>query len=202
MSDMPVIIVSGLPRSGTSMMMRMLAAGGVTVITDSLRLADASNPLGFFEDERVKQLPAGRGDWLKEAGGHAVKVVSPLLRHLPPELTYRVIFMLRPLDEVMASQFAMLRVSGAAWDASEDARVRADYARHLEMVQRWLAAQARMCVHHVTYGDVVRQPAPHAAAIARFLERDLDVTRMAAAVDATLHRQRATDCVEGSAARM
>jgi hypothetical protein len=196
----PIAIVSGLPRSGTSMMMRMLAAGGVTLITDAVRQPDDSNSLGFFEDERVKQLPAGNVGWLSAAGGRAVKVVSPLLRFLPSELSYRVIFMQRPLDEVMASQRAMLRASGAAWQVSQDGQVRADYERHLNMVLRWLPAQANMRVLCVDYGDAVQHPEPHGAAIARFLERALDVAGMAAAVDRSLHHQHAIVPVDSPAA--
>lgn len=186
----PIVIVSGLPRSGTSMMMRMLAAGGVPLVTDDARQPDPSNPLGFFEDERVKQLPRGDAGWLADAAGCAVKVVSPLLRFLPPHYPYDVLFMQRPIEEVMASQATMLKQRGAVWDASADDRVRADYTRHLTAVQIWIAAQPYMRTLNVPYADVVSEPATHAAQIAMFLRRELDVPAMAAAVDRALHRQR------------
>src|SRR5512138_868142 len=91
----PIIIVSGLPRSGTSMMMRMLAEGGLPIITDELRRADDDNPRGYFELETVRQLKDGNAAWLNEANGKVVKVISSLLEYLPQEYQYKIIFMER-----------------------------------------------------------------------------------------------------------
>lgn len=189
-NQLPIIIVSGLPRSGTSMMMRMLAAGGVPLVMDDARRPDPSNPLGFFEDERVKQLPRGDAAWLADAAGCAVKVVSPLLRFLPSNLRYDVLFMQRPIEEVMASQAAMLKQLGAARDVGADDRVRADYVRHLAAVQAWMNVQPHIRALTVQYADIVSEPGMHATRIAEFLKRELDQPAMAAAVDKTLHRQR------------
>lgn len=104
----PVIVVSGLPRSGTSMMMKMLAAGGVSLLTDHIREADSDNPQGYYEFERVKKLDKGDTAWVAEAQGQAVKIISQLLKHLPATYDYKVIFMRRHMDEVLASQQKML----------------------------------------------------------------------------------------------
>jgi hypothetical protein len=104
----PVIVVSGLPRSGTSMMMRMLEAGGAPLWTDEVRAADESKPRGYYELERMKELGKGDPSWIVEARGKAVKIVSPLLVHLPDLCNYRVVFMQRDLREIVASQNRML----------------------------------------------------------------------------------------------
>jgi hypothetical protein len=103
-----VVVVSGLPRSGTSLMMQMLEAGGITVLTDGIREPDEDNPRGYYEFERVKALPKGDYEWLESARGKAVKVVSALLEYLPPEYNYKVIFMHRRMEEILASQRKML----------------------------------------------------------------------------------------------
>ena len=103
-----VTVVSGLPRSGTSMMMKMLEAGGLPPLTDSLRVADDDNPKGYYEFERVKKMPEGDKSWVEDAQGKSVKVISALLEHLPPEYSYRVLFMQRKVEEILASQTQML----------------------------------------------------------------------------------------------
>jgi hypothetical protein len=117
-----ITIVSGLPRSGTSMMMQMLAAGGMPALADNLRQADEDNPRGYYEFERVKEV-ATDSSWLDEAEGKAVKMVYRLLYDLPADRSYRVIFMIRSLDEVIASQQVMLERSGTASDALDDAQL-------------------------------------------------------------------------------
>src|SRR5262249_30630691 len=102
-----IIIVSGLPRSGTSLMMQMLDGGGVPVLTDNIRAADTDNPRGYYEFEPVKATKRD-ATWLPAARGKAVKMVSQLLYHLPPGETYRVLFLERDLEEVLASQEKML----------------------------------------------------------------------------------------------
>ena len=102
-----IAIVSGLPRSGTSMLMKMLEAGGLKPLTDRVRAADEDNPKGYYEFERVKRLEKDK-EWLPEARGRAVKIISMLLKHLPPGFSYKILFMLRSMDEVLASQTQML----------------------------------------------------------------------------------------------
>jgi sulfotransferase family protein len=187
----PIVIVSGLPRSGTSMAMKMLQGGGLPLLTDGARPSDASNPEGYFEFEPVKQLDKD-GDlaWLRSARGKGVKVISWLLTWLPEHYDYRVIFMLRDLDEVMASQNAMLLGRGQPEAIDDPASMRRTYERHLEQVQRFLEHRRCFTTLTVNYADVVVRPSAEATRLAEFLHRPLDVERMAAAVDPRLYRNR------------
>lgn len=188
----PIVVVSGLPRSGTSMMMRMLAAGGIPVLEDGQRAADVSNPKGYFEFEAVKDLDKG-GDlsWLPAARGKAVKIISFLLTHLPERHDYRVVFMRRDLGEVLASQQAMLVRRGETGQAGDDARTREVYTAHLAQVRRFLAARDCFRTLEVDYAAAVQAPAAAAAEVAAFLGRPLDQAAMARAVDDALYRNRA-----------
>lgn len=184
----PIVIVSGLPRSGTSMMMRMLAAGGMPILDDGLRAPNVDNPHGYFEVERVKSL-AKDSTWVHEARGKALKVVSELLRYLPGDETYRVIFMRRDIDEVLRSQRTMLSHRGEAIPADED-DVRRASIQHAAEIAEWLRAQPNMQVLYVNYGRTVGDPGPAAESIQAFLGRRLDAAAMTRAVDASLHRNR------------
>lgn len=197
-SGAPIIVVSGLPRSGTSMMMQMLAAGGVPIVSDGVRTPDESNPAGYLELEAVKTLDKpGDRRWLTESRGRAVKIVSALLEHLPPSHNYQVIFMERPLADVLVSQDAMLARRRAAGEIGADASpvetslLVAEYERHLRRVRTFLARRAGFEVLTVSYGDTVTSPRATAERVARFLGRPLDLEAMAASVDPRLHRSRA-----------
>jgi hypothetical protein len=187
----PIVAVSGLPRSGTSMMMRMLEAGGVRPLEDGIRAADISNPKGYFEFEPVKDLESARGDvpWLPEARGKAVKIISFLLTWLPEDFNYQVIFMQRDLDEVLASQQQMLARRGEA--AGEPATSREVFEAHLAQVERFMAARPCFETLYVPYREAVTAPEATAAAVARFLGRSMDTAAMAKAVEASLYRNRA-----------
>jgi hypothetical protein len=186
----PIVVVSGLPRSGTSMMMRMLAAGGVTVLEDGVRTADVSNPNGYFEFEPVKELDKdGDLTWLPGARGKAVKIISLLLTWLPETYDYRVIFMHRALDEVLASQQAMLERRGEVDGAP--ARAREIYTAHLAQVERFMAARSCFRVLPVQYREAVADPAAAAARVADLVGRPLDYAAMVEAVDGSLYRNRA-----------
>jgi hypothetical protein len=191
-----ITIVSGLPRSGTSMMMRMLDAGGIPVFADGDRLADADNPNGYYEYEPIKKLNED-SSWVANAVGHAIKAIYLLLYQLPKEYSYRVVFMRRDLPEVIASQDTMLRRSGAA-TGSMDPRV---LARHFEtqlrQVDAWLRQQPNMSVLDVPYAEVVRDPQSTAVKVAAFLGETLDVDKMVASVDPALYRNRATAAGRG-----
>ena len=180
-----IIVVSGLPRSGTSMMMRMLAAGGVPILTDDRRAPDANNPLGYFEFEPVKDLASGAEPrWLDQARGKAVKIVSFLLTWLPETHEYQVIFMRRGLREMTASQRDMLGEPG------EPGRLERVYADHLEEVDRFLARRTCFSTLEVEHGHVIAHPEDEARRIAAFLGRPLDVSAMASAVDPRLYRHK------------
>ena len=185
----PIIIVSGLPRSGTSMMMSMLQAGGVELLDDGRRAPDESNPKGYFELERVKNL-ARDSQWLARARGKAVKLISSLLHHLPSTFSYRVIFMRRKLDEILASQKEMLTRRGVVEPNVSDARLRSLCIQHLNDVMEWLSEQSNLHTLYVRYDDTVADPMKSAGAISRFLEADLDTAAMASILDPSLYRQK------------
>src|SRR5262245_44885322 len=135
----PIVVVSGLPRSGTSMAMKMLEAGGVPIVTDGIRTADESNPKGDYEFERGKELEKnGDPAWLRDARGKAVKIISFLLTYLPDGYDYQVVFMNRDVDEVLASQNKMLVARGETGDPVDDEKMREVYRKHLEKVGRFL----------------------------------------------------------------
>jgi hypothetical protein len=185
----PVVVVSGLPRSGTSMMMRMLGAAGVPTLTDSRRGADDDNPLGYFELEAVKRTRADPS-WLADAPGKAVKLIHVLLRDLPPGYRYSVVMMRRDLDEVLASQNTMLARSGKAPSVPPGALRRA-YAAQLAEAERWMDTHPEFRRIDVSYNLVVADPLQEARRVAEFLGLDEGAAgRMAAAVDPSLYRNR------------
>ncbi|MCB0189539.1 MAG: sulfotransferase domain-containing protein [Caldilineaceae bacterium] len=187
-----IVVVSGLPRSGTSLMMSMLAAGGLPLVTDHLRAADEDNPQGYYEYERVKRLEKGDVAWLAQAQGKAVKVISALLSHLPVQYTYQVIFMARPLAEILASQRKMLaRRQPNAVDAVDDDEMALLLQNHLEETQSWLARQSNMTTLYIPYQDLLATPHAQVARIGAFVPTQLDLAAMAAVVEPALYRNRA-----------
>lgn len=185
-----VVIVSGLPRSGTSMMMKMLEAGGIPPLTDKIRTADADNPKGYYEFERVKQLDKGDTAWLAEADGKAVKVISQLLEHLPPAYHYQVIFMRREIAEILASQKQMLIRRGEPTDVVSDEQLAALFDKHLNFVMTWLDQQPNIEVLYVSYNETLQNPVKPVAAINQFLGERLNEAAMAGVIDPKLYRQR------------
>jgi hypothetical protein len=190
-SNAEIIVVSGLPRSGTSLMMKMLAAGGLPLLVDGLRQPDDDNPEGYFELERVKALATGDHAWLPEARGRAVKIISYLLQFLPGTYSYRVIVMQRRMNEILASQRRMLIRRGEPVDTLSDEKLAAISARHLQQVQSWLAAQSNIAVLSVDYNALVADPLPHVASVDTFLGGRLNVVAMSAAINPQLYRNRA-----------
>lgn len=183
-----ITIVSGLPRSGTSMMMKMLAAGGLEPLTDNIRTADEDNPKGYFEFERVKQIENDKA-WLEDARGRVVKLISALLKHLPPSYTYKVIFMRRAMPEILASQRQMLIRRGERADTVPDDKMAAMFNKHVAQVEAWLAAQPNIDVLFVSYNDVMKDSRPRAEQINAFLGGALEVDEMVSVVDRALYRQ-------------
>lgn len=163
------------------MAMQMLGAGGVPLLVDGVRAADASNPEGYFEHERVTTLHTGDTAWLDGARGRAVKIVSYLLTWLPEHYAYQVVFMQRELREVIASEGAMLGRRGEAPD-TDVVRTEQLYEEHLEQVRRFLAGRRCFETLGVRYGDVVTRPHEQAIRIREFLGRRLDVDAMASVV--------------------
>lgn len=171
------------------MMMKMLEAGGLEVLTDRLREADEDNPKGYYEFERVKQLENDKS-WLPKAEGKVVKIISQLLHHLPSDYVYKVVFMRRRMEEILASQERMLVRRGEESDKISDDKLAALFRQHLERVQGWLDAQPNFDVTYVSYNQVLESPRDEAERVDAFLDEPLDVERMAAVVDPSLYRQR------------
>ncbi|MBN1874030.1 MAG: sulfotransferase [Anaerolineae bacterium] len=186
-----VVIVSGLPRSGTSMMMKMLEAGGLEVLTDHIRTPNEDNPKGYYEFERVKKLPDGDVAWLPEAQGRVVKIISALLKHLPQTHTYKVLFMRRRMSEILASQQQMLVRRGEATDKVSDEEMTRLFEKHLQEVFAWMAQQSNLTYLDVDYNAMLADPRPQVAQIQAFLGLALDTQAMLAVVDPELYRQRA-----------
>jgi hypothetical protein len=190
MDQRMIAIVSGLPRSGTSMMMKMLEAGGLEVLTDRIREADKDNPKGYYELERVKKLEHDKA-WLEKAEGKVVKVISQLLRHLPADYAYKVVFMKREMEEILASQRRMLIRRGEATDKIPDEKLAALFRQHVQRVEDWLDEQPHFDVLYVSYNHVLEAPKEEARRIASFFDGSLDIRAMARVVDPDLYRQRA-----------
>ena len=186
----PVIVVSGLPRSGTSMMMKMLAAGGLEIVTDNLREPNVDNPKGYFEFERVKKLPDGDTAWLVDAQGKVVKIISALLKHLPAGYTYKVLFMQRRMEEILASQSKMLANRGEELQKVDDAQMAQLFEKHLAQAFAWMDAQPNLHYMVVDYNQMLADPRPQLEQVIAFLGNDLDMGAMMAAVDPSLYRQR------------
>jgi len=187
----PVVVVSGLPRSGTSMAMKMLEAGGLEVVTDGARTADEDNPKGYFEDDRVLDLAKSVDkSWLRHARGRAVKIISYLLRHLPADNNYQVLFMRRDISEVLASQAKMLARRGEEQSTSDES-MREFFETDLWKANYHLKRAPHIEALDVHYRQVLEDPVPHARRIADFLGRDLDIEAMASIVDPELYRNRA-----------
>ena len=184
-----ITIVSGLPRSGTSLMMQMLDAGGLPVLSDGERQPDTDNPKGYLEWERIKQLQKDPS-LIAEAEGKVVKVISEFIRSLPSDHDYRIVFMQRPLPEVLKSQDEMLRRRGNTELVTDNSAVEEFFQRDLIEVNKWLAGQANMQVLRVHYHRVLREPKAVAEEVAAFLQVPLDIETMVRQVDGSLYRNR------------
>ncbi len=187
----PIVVVSGLPRSGTSMAMKMLDAAGIPIVSDGVRTADEDNPKGYFELERVKDL-AKENDWgwLVDARGKAIKIISYLLKELPPNYNYRIVFMRRDLNEVLASQAKMLDRRGEP-NEIDDSQMIEIYENDLWKANYLLKNNPQFETLQIHYRDVLDGPEDQARRLNEFLGGSYDVQKMAAAVDPTLYRNRA-----------
>ncbi|MDY6970915.1 MAG: sulfotransferase family protein [Thermodesulfobacteriota bacterium] len=184
-----ITIVSGLPRSGTSMMMRMLEAGGMEVLVDNIRRADEDNPAGYYEFEKAKKIKDD-SSWLRDAEGKAFKMVSMLLRDLPPGREYRIIFMKRIMAEILASQTRMLANLGRGGGGASDEEMGRLFNKHLVEIEKWLEKQNNMDVRYFSYNDILDRPLENLQALSQFLDNGLDIKKMVNLVDRSLYRQR------------
>ena len=189
-TDQPVIIVSGLPRSGTSMMMKILEAGGLPILTDHIRTNDSDNPKGYYEFERVKKLPEGDVEWLTEAKGKAVKVLAILLFHLPQTYHYRVIFMRRAMPEILASQRKMLINRGEDPNKISDETIATLFEKYFRQAKAWIEQQPNVEHTEVNYNELLKDPHPQLEQINNLLGGQLDIEQMLKIIDPQLYRQR------------
>lgn len=189
-----VTVVSGLPRSGTSLAMRMLEAGGWPLQVDAARPADPDNPRGYYEYAPVKAIRRDTS-WVAAARGRAVKVVCPLVFALPVGFAYRVVWMRRPLEELLASQRAMLRRRGAPEAEQDEARLAELFRAQERELRDWLGARAGIRSLALDYPSLCADPRPAARALADLVDAPLDVVAMAACVEPALYRQRGGESV-------
>ena len=184
-----IIVVSGLPRSGTSMMMKMLAEGGLSILTDAMREADDDNPNGYYEFELAKKLPVGQNQWLPDANHKVVKIISALLEHLPANYRYKIIFMEREPREILASQQKML-INRNEKSEIGDAEMHEQFQKHLAAIKYWLARQPNMDVMYVDYNKMISKPENYCQTIADFIAIPVDVSKMLAVPNERLYRNR------------
>ena len=186
----PIVVVSGLPRSGTSMAMKMLEAGGLPIVQDGVRSADEDNPKGYYELERVKDLALETDwSWLTDSRGRGIKIVSYLLKELPGHLNYKVIFIRRDLREVLASQAKMLGRRGEESE-TEDQRMMELFESDLWKIHYLMRNRPQFEALTLNYTEVLATPLEKARQIRDFLGFELDVEKMAGVVDPDLYRNR------------
>lgn len=184
-----ITVVSGLPRSGTSMMMQALESGGLPILSDGLRRQDEDNPKGYYEFEPVKKTKED-SSWVATAKGKAVKIIYRLLYDLPEGYDYRVIFMQRDINEVLASQKVMLERSGKQGANVSDDKLAELFKKQLSDFENWIAKQKNFSVLRINYKDMISSPIPICEKINGFLEGALNIDDAIAVVDPSLYRNR------------
>ncbi len=183
-----ITIVTGLPRSGTSMMMQILEKGGFEIMTDNIRKADKDNPRGYYEFEKVKDIENDTS-WLSRCRGKVVKMVSMLLFELPDKRKYKIVFMERNMDEILASQKKMLERLKKE-DGEDDETIRDGYTKHLRKIKNWLREKKNFEVLYISYNDIIKDPQPHITELNKFFNSRLNAEEMLKVVDKSLYRQR------------
>ncbi|MDG6225884.1 MAG: sulfotransferase family protein [Candidatus Thermoplasmatota archaeon] len=184
-----ITVVTGLPRSGTSLMMSMLDKGGIAPLKDDVRTADVDNPKGYYEFERVKKLPGDQG-WLPEARGRAVKVLGELMKHLPSGFEYRVVFMMRDLDEIVSSQKKMMIRRGEDPDVIPDDELIRLYRTYLKNLKGLVNSSENMRVAYINYNELLSDPDQSFEEIRDLFDGDIDADSMRDAIDLSLYRNR------------
>ncbi len=189
----PIHVVSGLPRSGTSLMMQMLDAAGIPPLTDGQRAADADNPRGYYEFERVKKIKED-SSWMADAPGKAVKIISALLPHLPEGYAYKIVFMIRRMDEILASQRKMLERRGVVEAQPDDDAMQRHFEGHLARIRALMESRPDIEAFYCDYNRLLDDPPSVANELAAFLGGGAgEAASMAAVVDARLYRQRSRE---------
>ena len=180
-------IVTGLPRSGTSMMMKMLQSGGMEAMTDKLRTADEDNPKGYYEFEAVKRTKED-ASWVRDSKGKAVKMVYSLVHDMPKDWPCRLLVMRRDMSEILASQRKMLKRNDND-DEVDDAIIGDLFNRQMKDFLQWLPSQPHLQFIEVSYNNIMSDPVNETRRIADFIG-GLDADAMAAMVDPSLYRNR------------
>ena len=184
-----IVIVSGLPRSGTSMMMRILEAGGLEVVTDNIRKADNDNPGGYYEIEKVKKLKKD-SSWLDDCHGKVIKVISQLLFDLPDNKRYKILFIRRNMEEILAPQRIMLKRLGRTGAGISDEKMAEKFHNHLQKTENWLSSRDEIDVLYLNYNKLIENAIKYVADVNAFLDGGLDEEKMAGVVEVKLYRQR------------
>ncbi len=189
--DNSIYVVSGLPRSGTSMMMQILEKGGLEIYSDKERKADDNNPKGYYEHEAVKRLARDK-KWLEETKGKAIKIISHLLFYLPSKYNYKIIFMQRNIKEIIASQQKMLEKDGKSKKnlSIYPLGLEKSFLNNLEKVKKWHSKNYNVDIMYINYSDVIEDPEVQILKIKEFLKKDLDIEAMKNAVDVNLYRNK------------
>ena len=185
-----VTVVSGLPRSGTSMVMKMLEAGGIPPLTDQVRTADIDNPKGYYEFERVKKLPKDT-EWLNDARGKAVKVLAELVKHLPDGYTYKIVFIQRNLKEIIESQKKMLVRRGEDPNKVSDKELFELYTKYLKIIKTHINKRLNMEVLYIDYNNTLKHPKETIKDLNKFFNGELNIKKMNSVIDKKLYRNRA-----------
>lgn len=187
--DNTITIVSGLPRSGTSMMMKILEVGGMEIVTDIIRKVNEDNPHGYYEYEKVKEIKED-ASWLKETRGKAFKMISQLLYDLPSNENYKVIFMKRKMNEILASQSKMLERMGSSKDGISDEKMGEFFDKHLSKIIDWIEGRKYIDVLYIDYNDFLINPDEHIKTLNRFLNYKLNEGKAVKVIDKSLYRNR------------
>ncbi|KAA3617743.1 MAG: sulfotransferase family protein [Calditrichaeota bacterium] len=183
-----ITIVSGLPRSGTSMMMKVLQKGGMTLVYDDLRVADNDNPNGYFEYAKVKNLKEDNS-WLFDAQGQAIKILFNFLYFLPQKYKFKIIFMQRNMQEILASQNKMLLRSGKSI-GQDNRQFEILFNSEIIKCKDWLKNQKNIDTINVSYNQIMETPFPICQSINNFLEKSLNLDGMVNAIDKSLYRNK------------
>ena len=183
-----ITVVSGLPRSGTSMLMKILEKGKITPFIDNIRIADSDNPEGYYEFDPVKKLKDDNS-WLFKCKGHSVKIVSPLIENIPLNLNYKVIFIDRDMEEILASQNKMLSNRGEVTDI-DDTIMSSYYESHLVSIKEWLSSQSNIDILYISYNATIENPEKTVKQISNFLNIQEGLEQMTNVVMPNLYRNR------------
>lgn len=182
-----IIVVTGLPRSGTSLVMQILQSMGIDLFTDNKRSPDQSNPRGYFEHELVKTIEYDTS-WIKKVEGKAIKIVSPLLVYLPNNYNYKIIFMDRVLDEIVQSQEKMLLVNGVPNPQIEPEVIKQIFIKDLKQAWSWIRELSHSESLEISHSKLLKKPESELEKVNGFLNIKVDLENTLKVIDKKLYR--------------